>query len=79
MRAPIYYPSIYQRTSKGWGVYYLPAEILLIDGLDKGVAAGFAIILNGFEEEGWECVGRKTAKRKKLLEELIETVVDLGV
>lgn len=75
----VYWPCIYQRTLKGWGVYHLPSDTLLMDGLDKGEAAGFAMISNGEEEEGWECVGRKTAKRKAQLEEIRQTCLERGI
>lgn len=44
-----------------------------MDGLNKGEAAGFALILNGDEEDLWGdsgLIGRRTARRVKLLSDL---------
>lgn len=73
-----YHPLIYTRDVDGWGVLHVPSNTVLANGLYKGEAAGFAIILNGDEKKGWACVGNKTAKRVQLLETIREKFSKLG-
>jgi len=70
-------PFIYTRLDDDWGVLHRPTETVIAEDCNKGEAAGFAMILNGNETAGWECVGYKTKRRQTKLAILRSIAVNL--